>query len=332
MLNTSLKLNAHVLDPAVEQVPIRDGFGEGLLTAGERDPNVVALSADLAESTRVAAFAAAHPERFFDVGVAEQNMVTIAAGLGVSGKVPFVASFAVFSPGRNWEQIRTTICYNDANVKITGHHAGVSNGADGATHQALEDIALMRTLPNMKVIVPCDAIEARKATLAAAKLWGPVYLRLERERSPLLTTDATPFTPGKAEIIWRSKRPQVALIACGSALYQALRAARDLEKMKVGTVVVNNHTVKPLDERTLVDLAKKVGAFVCVEHHQVAGGMGSAVAELIARTTPVPIEFVGMQDSFGESGKPHELIAKHAMDTDAVVAAVKRALKRTSHV
>lgn len=331
MLNASLKLNPHVLDPVVEQAPIRDGFGEGLLAAGERDTNVVALSADLTESTRVAAFATAHPERSFNVGVAEQNLVTIAAGLGISGKVPFVASFAVFSPGRNWEQIRTTVCYNDANVKIAGHHAGVSAGADGATHQALEDIALMRTLPNMKVIVPCDAIEARKATLAAAKVWGPVYLRLEREHSPLLTTDATPFTPGKAEVIWRSKRPQVVLVACGSALYQALRAARDLERMKIGTVVVNNHTVKPLDERTLVELAQKVGAFVCVEHHQVAGGMGSAVAELLARTTPVPIEFVGMQDSFGESGRPNELIAKHALDTNAVVAAAKRVLKRTTY-
>jgi transketolase len=328
MLNASLKLNPRVFDPSVEQEPIRDGFGDGLLAAGEQNGNVVALSADLTESTRVAPFAAAYPERFFDVGVAEQNLVTIAAGLAISGKVPFVASFAVFSPGRNWEQIRTTVCYNDANVKIAGHHAGFSSGPDGATHQALEDIALMRTLPNMKVIVPCDAVEARKATVAAAKLWGPVYLRFERERSPLVTTDATPFVPGKALVLWQSKKPNVAIVACGSAVARALHAARTLEKLKVGTVVVNCHTVKPLDAVTLTGLARKVGAFVCVEDHQIAGGMGSAVGEFLAVTVPLPIEFVGVRDAFGESGKPHELSEFHGTDAAAIVAAVKRVLKR----
>src|SRR3989344_4145030 len=233
MLNKNLKLNPKIFAADIEEAPTRDGYGKGLLELGEKNPNVVALSADLTESTRAEAFAKKYPERFFEVGVAEQNMATIAAGLGISGKIPFISSYATFSPGRNWEQIRTTIAYNDSNVKIAGHHAGVSVGPDGETHQATEDIATMRAIPNMKVFVPCDAIEARKATIAAAKIWGPVYLRFGREKTPVFTTDKTPFVPGKAEILWYSNtraKPQVLIIGCGAFLYNALLAANELEK------------------------------------------------------------------------------------------------------
>ena len=205
MVNPDIKLNPKLFNDDVEQRPIRDGYGEGLVLAGETDANVVALCADLTESTRTEAFSKKFPDRFFELGVAEQNMATIAAGLGVSGKIPFIASYATFSPGRNWEQIRTTIAYNNSNVKIAGHHAGISVGPDGATHQATEDIALMRALPNMQVIVPCDALEARKATLAAAQIWGPVYLRFQREKTPIMTTESTPFVPGKAEVFWQPR-------------------------------------------------------------------------------------------------------------------------------
>ncbi|MEK7512622.1 MAG: transketolase C-terminal domain-containing protein [Patescibacteria group bacterium] len=309
--------------------PTRDGYGDGLVLAGERNENVVVLCADLAESTRCEAFARAFPKRFFECGVAEQNMATIAAGLGVSGKIPFIASYATFSPGRNWEQIRTTIAYNDANVKIAGHHAGVSVGPDGATHQATEDIAMMRVLPNMRVIVPCDAEEARKATVAAAGLWGPVYLRFAREKSPVITTKESPFTPGKAEVFWQSKKPRVALVACGPLLYQALVAAHALEEEGIGTVVVNCHTVKPLDERKLLSITERVGALVVIEEHQVAGGLGGAIAELLARRRPLPMEFIGMQDVFGESGSPGTLIEKYGMGSVRIGAAVRTVLGRT---
>jgi len=246
----------------------------------------------------------------------------------VSGKIPFIASYATFSPGRNWEQIRTTIAYNDANVKIAGHHAGISVGPDGATHQATEDIAIMRAMPNMKVIVPCDAVEARKATLAAAQIWGPVYLRFQREKTPIMTTDETPFTPGKAEVFWESRRPRVLIVGCGGILANALMAARELEEEKIGSVVLNMHTVKPLDTVKLVALAKKIGAVVTVEEHQIQGGLGGAVAEALAAQAPTPMEFVGMRDTFGESGPPEVLIEKYGMDVKAIKAAVKRVLRR----
>ena len=264
MLNPDAKLNPKLFDENIEARPTRDGYGEGLVIAGDTDPNVVALCADLTESTRTEAFAQKFPRRFFELGVAEQNMATIAAGLGISGKIPFIASYATFSPGRNWEQIRTTIAYNNSNVKIAGHHAGISVGPDGATHQATEDIALMRVIPNMRVIVPCDAIEARKATVAAAEVWGPIYLRFQREGTPVMTSEETPFIPGKAEIFWQSKKPDVLIIGCGGVLYNALTAARELEKEKIGSIVLNCHTIKPIDERKIVDLAKKVGAVVTV--------------------------------------------------------------------
>ncbi|MFH0712302.1 MAG: transketolase C-terminal domain-containing protein [Candidatus Jorgensenbacteria bacterium] len=334
MLNPEAKLNPKVFDEDVEMKPTRDGYGEGLVAAGDENKNVVALCADLTESTRAEAFAKKYPERFFECGVAEQNMATIAAGLGISGKIPFISSYATFSPGRNLEQIRTTIAYNDSNVKIAGHHAGVSVGPDGATHQATEDIAIMRAMPNMKIFVPCDAIEAKKAVVAAAGVWGPVYIRFGREKSAVVTTEETPFTPGKAEIFWDSSlgserlKPRAVLIACGILVHNALLAAEELEREKIGTIVLNNHTLKPMDEKKIVETAKRTGAVVTVEEHQVTGGLGGAVAEILAKNAPTPMEFIGLQDTFGESGNPEELIEKYGMGVEDIVKAVKRAIKR----
>lgn len=328
MLNKEAKLNIKIFDKEIDLRPIRDGYGDGLLIAGAENPNVVVLCADLTESTRSQKFAEKYPDRFFEIGVAEQNMAAIAAGLGVSGKIPFVSSYATFSPGRNWEQIRTTICYNDSNVKIAGHHAGIMTGPDGATHQNTEDIAIMRILPNMKVFVPCDAIEAKKATVAAAKLWGPTYIRFAREKSPVVTTEDTPFTPGKAEIFWASKKPEVAIFACGVLVHNALLAAKELEKEGIGAMVINIHTIKPIDEKAIIEVAKKTGAAVTVEEHQIQGGLGSAVAEVLARHCPVPQEFVGMQNTFGESGPPWDLVEKYGMGVKDIKAAVKKVLRR----
>ena len=328
MLNPDAKLNSKLFRDDMEKRPIRDGYGEGIVLAGDTDPNVVALCADLVESTRTEAFSKKFPDRFFEMGVAEQNMATVAAGLGVSGKVPFVASYATFSPGRNWEQIRTTIAYNNANVKIAGHHAGISVGPDGATHQATEDIATMRAMPNMRVIVPCDAVEARKATTASAMIVGPVYLRFQREGTPVMTTEETPFIPGKAEVFWQSKKPDVLIIGCGAVVYSALMAARALEEEKIGSVVLNCHTLKPLDEKKIAELAKKAGAVVTVEEHQISGGLGGAVAEALARNWPVPMEFIGLQNTFGESGDPDALIEKYGMDEKNIIRAAKKAIRR----
>lgn len=336
MLNKAAKLSEKIFEEDIPQKPTRDGYGDGIVLAGEENQNVVALCADLTESTRVEAFAKKFPGRFFEIGVAEQNLATIAAGLGVSGKIPFISSYATFSPGRNWEQIRTTIAYNDSNVKIGGHHTGISVGPDGATHQATEDVALMRVLPNMKVIVPCDAIEARKATLAAARVWGPVYLRFTREKSPVFTTDLTPFIPGKAEVFWQprsagsgnARRADVLIIGAGSVLYNAILAAKELEKEKINAIVLNCHTIKPIDEKKITELAKKTGAVVTVEEHQVHGGLSGAVAEVLARHAPVPTEFVGMQDRFGESGPPAKLLEKYGMSVKDVKTATKKVIKR----
>ncbi|HEY4499685.1 MAG TPA: transketolase C-terminal domain-containing protein [Candidatus Paceibacterota bacterium] len=335
MTHSDTQLNPGIFEKDVEQRPIRDGYGDGLVIAGEKDQNVVVLCADLTESTRSEAFAKKFPERFFEIGVAEQNLAAIAAGLGISGKVPFISSYATFSPGRNWEQIRTTIAYNNSNVKIAGAHAGISVGPDGATHQAIEDIATMRVIANMKVIVPCDAIEAKKATIAAARIWGPVYLRFGREKMPIISTENTHFIPGKAEILWESngkkskiRKPQVGLIGCGSLLYQALLAAKELEEEGIGMMVVNSHTIKPLDEKTIIAVARRCGAIVTIEEHQVKGGLGGAVAETLARHFPVPMEFIGMQDTFGESGPPLALIEKYGMGVQSIKTAIKKVLKR----
>lgn len=338
MINKEAKLNPKVLDNDIETKAIRDGYGDGLLVAGAENPNVVVLCADLTESTRSHKFAEKFPDRFFEIGVAEQNMAAIAAGLGVSGKIPFVSSYATFSPGRNWEQIRTTICYNDSNVKLAGHHAGIMTGPDGATHEATEDIAIMRALPNMKVFVPCDAIEAKKATIAAAKLWGPAYIRFAREKSPVVTTEDTPFTPGKAEIFWQSpsassgrgKKPEVAIFAMGVLVHNALLAAKELDDEGIGTMVLNVHTIKPIDEKKIVEVAKKTGAVVTVEEHQIMGGLGGAVAEVLSQKSPVPQEFLGMQNTFGESGNPWDLVEKYGMGIKDIKQAVKRVLRRKS--
>ncbi len=328
MINPKAKINQSVFSEDIPQAPTRNGYGEGLAAAGEANKNIVVLCADLTESTRCEAFAAKFPERFFQCGVAEQNMAAIAAGLGVSGKIPFISSYATFSPGRNYEQIRTTAAYNDSNVKIAGHHAGISVGPDGATHQATEDIAIMRAIPNMKVIVPCDAAEAKKATMAASKIWGPVYLRFQREKTPVFTTEDTPFTPGKAEIFWESKKPQVLIAACGALVHQALIAARELEKNEIGSVVLNVHTIKPLDEEKIIAFAKKTGAVVTVEEHQITGGLGGAVSETLARKAPTPIEFIGLQDTFGESGAPNQLLEKYGMTAKDIISAAKKAIRR----
>ncbi|MDP3725210.1 MAG: transketolase C-terminal domain-containing protein [Nanoarchaeota archaeon] len=328
MLYTKAKLNKKAFTDAPEMRPTRDGYGEGLVRAGEENKNVVALCADLTESTRTEEFAKKFPERFFECGVAEQGMATVAAGLGISGKIPFIASYATFSPGRNWEQIRTTIAYNDSNVKIAGHHAGISVGPDGATHQAIEDIATMRVMANMRVIVPSDAIEARKATMQAASIWGPCYLRFSREKTAIMTSEETPFTIGKAEIFFQAPGAKVLIIGCGPLMYNALLAALVLKKEDIPVTVLNCHTIKPLDEKKILSLAKKAGAVVTVEEHNVLGGLGGAIAELLAKKNPLPIEFIGMQDTFGESGPPFQLWKKYGMDVTDIVKSAKKVLKR----
>jgi transketolase len=330
MLTPSQKLNPKLFDADVEQVPIRKGFGEGLVVAAEQDKNVVGLCADLTESTQMHLFKAKFPERFIEIGVAEQNLAGVGSGLAAMGKIPFITSYAMFSPGRNWEQIRTTICYNNQPVKIAGSHAGVSVGPDGGTHQAIEDIAITRVMPNMVVISPCDAVEAKKATIAAAKTKEPTYIRLAREKTPVMTTEDSPFEIGKAQIVFESVtgKPDVAIIATGALLHKALKVAKELEKEKIGVTVVNLSTIKPLDEKTIIKVAEKAGAVVTVEEHQVAGGMGSAVAECLAQHIPVPIEFIGVQNKFGQSGKPEELIEHYGMGESHIKEAVKKVLKR----
>ena len=330
MLNPDLKLNTKTFDKDVEQVPIRKGFGQGLLKAGELDKNIVALCADLTESTQMHFFKERFPERFVEIGVAEQNLVTVASGMSAMGKFPFVSSYAMFSPGRNWEQIRTTICYNDRGVVIGGSHAGISVGPDGGTHQAVEDIALMRVLPKMIVLSPCDAIEAKKATLALAQIKKPAYLRLAREKTPIITTEETPFEIGKGNIVWQSDHgvAQVGIIATGALVHKALMVAKELEKENIKIKVLNIHTIKPLDVEAIEKLARETRAIVTVEEHQIAGGLGSAVAEYLAKVYPVPIEFVGVKDVFGQSGTPSELIEHYGMGEKDISEAVEKVLGR----
>ena len=319
-------LNPDIFNKDVEQVPIRKGFGEGLLEAGKNDKNVVGLCADLTESTQMHLFKNAFPERFVEMGVAEQNLVTVASGMAAMGKIPFVTSYAMFSPGRNWEQIRTTIAYNDRPVIVVGSHAGVSVGPDGGTHQAIEDIALMRVMPNMTVVVPCDAREAKKATLALAKLGKPAYLRLAREKTPIVTAEETPFEIGKAQVMFEPQAPlkkEVGIIACGALVWNALKAAEELAQEGVGVSVMNLATIKPLDEKAIGKFAKEHGAILTVEEHQIAGGMGSAVAESLVAQYPVPMEFIGVRDQFGQSGTPLELIEHYHMGISHIKEAVK---------
>ncbi|TAN36671.1 transketolase family protein [Patescibacteria group bacterium] len=319
-----ITLNPKLFDTDVEQAPIRQGFGEGLVLAGRADERVVAMCCDLTESTKMDAFAKEFPKRFFEMGIMEQSSASVASGMAAMGKIPFLSSYAMFSPGRSWEQIRTTICYNDRTVKIAGSHAGVSVGPDGGTHQAIEDIAITRVIPNMTVITPCDSIEARKATIAMAKTNSPTYIRLAREKTPIITTEDTPFEIGKSQEFFRSATaPKVGIVACGSLVYNALMAAKELEGEGIGTVVLNIGTVKPIDRAAVIAVAKECGTIVTVEEHQIAGGMGSAVAEVLSAEHPTKIVFVGVHDKFGQSGTPEELIKHYGMDKDAIVKAVK---------
>ncbi len=319
-------INHKIGQADIEQAPTRNGYGEGLLELAAQNQDIVVLTADLAESTRVLDFQKRYPEKFVEVGVAEQNMMGIAAGLALSGKVPFVSSYAVFSPGRSWDQLRVSVCYSNANVKIVGAHTGVSVGPDGATHQALEDIAITRVLPGLAVVVPCDYLEAKKATAGIANYRGPAYLRLTREKTPVMTTNETPFEIGKAYVMRDGK--DVAIIGCGPVLYNALLASLGLEQEGISVMVVNNHTIKPIDEETILMAAKQCGAVVTLEEHQVMAGSGSAVCEVLAKHYPVPIEMVGMPDTFGESGKPEELLEKYGMGVESIKEAVQRAVGR----
>src|SRR3989304_2184509 len=328
MLNPDLKLNPKLFDKDVEMDATRSGYGAGLVELGEQDPNVVVLCSDLTQSTKSEDFAKKFPDRFFEVGVAEQNTPASAPGLGISGKTAFISSSATFSPGKNWETIRTTIIYNDSNVKIAGHHSGIMTGPDGATHQATEDIASVRAWPNIKIFVPCDAIEAKKATVEAGKIKGPVYLRFTRDKSPVMTTEKTPFEPGRIQVFWTSNKPQVVIFSMGWLLYQALLAAKELAIQGIEVIVANVSTIKPIDEKSILELTQKAGTAVSVEDHQITGGLGGAIAEVLVRNKSVPMEFVGLQNTFGESGKPAELIKKYKMDKDAVIAAVKKAISR----
>lgn len=301
-----MSLHLHDIRQELENEPIRKGFGRGLLKAGELDENVVAACADLTESTQMHLFKEAFPERFVEVGVAEQNLVTVGSGLAAMGKIPFVSSYAAFSPGRNWEQIRTTICLNDQPVKIVGSHAGISVGPDGATHQMLEDIALMRVLPNMVVIAPGDSIEAEKATLALAKDKRPGYLRLAREATPIFTTKETPFEIGKAYTL--TEGSDVTFVATGIMTYQALKAAEMLFKDGIDAEVVHVPTIKPLDATTILTSVKKTRRVITMEEAQINGGLGGAVAELLSEELPSRMKRIGIKDRFGESGKPEELL------------------------
>jgi len=320
-------LQPNLSPETVERSPTRNGYGDGLLEAGKRDDRVVAICCDLTGSTRTDQFASEFPDRFIQAGVAEQNLASVGSGMSAMGKIPFIASYAMFSPGRNWEQVRTTICYNNANVKIVGAHAGVSVGPDGATHQAIEDMAITRALPNMVVIAPADEHEARKATLAAAKYEGPVYFRLGRSATPIVTTAETPFEIGKAIRMYTRKEfneKKVGIVVTGSLLFNALMAAEEMNKEGVGVSVLHMATVKPLDSEALIEFAKEHGNIVTVEEHQIIGGLGGAVAECLGENYPTKMVRVGVNDTFGESGEPDELIAHFGMDIPSIMNAVKK--------
>jgi transketolase len=304
----------------------RDGYGRGLVKLGEADKNIVVLSADLTESTRANWFRDKFPERFFSFGVAEQDMMSTAAGFALSGKVPFCCSFGVFASGRAWEQIRVSVAYMNLNINIGGTHGGITVGADGATHQALEEITLMRLLPNMNVIVPCDAVEAEKATIASAGIKGPVYLRLGRENTPPITDEKDVFMPGKARIMKQGE--DVSIIACGIMVYHAILAAEMLEKSGISARVINLHTIKPIDKEAIIDAARMTGAIVTAEEHLLAGGMGSAISEVLVQHMPVPVEMVAIKDRFGESGSPWELMKKMHLMPEDIVEAAKKAIAR----
>jgi transketolase len=326
MLNPNLNLNDKMFNDDVEKVPIRKGFGAGLVVAGEADERVVGLCADLTESTTMNLFRDKFPNRFIEVGVAEQNLAAVASGMSAMGKIPFISSYAMFSPGRNWEQIRTTIAYNDRKVVIVGSHAGISVGPDGGTHQAVEDIAITRVIPNMCVLSPIDHIQAKLAIIACAKTPTPTYLRLAREPTPVMTTVDTPFEIGKSYLYWAPNKgvtATIGIIATGALVHKSLMAAQELEKENIFVSVLALPTIKPLDTAGIMDLAKSVSGIVTVEEHQIAGGMGSAVAEFLAENHPIKIKFIGVKDVFGQSGTQDELIEHYGMGTKDIISAVK---------
>jgi len=312
-------------EKTIKKIPTRNGYGDALVELGKRNKDIVVLTGDLTDSTRVNLFAEKFPDRFFEIGVAEQNMMGVAAGMALIGKVPFVSSYAVFNPGRNWDQLRVSVCYSQANVKIIGAHAGLSVGPDGATHQALEDIAITRCLPNLIVIVPCDVHETQKAIIAAAKITGPVYIRIAREATPVFTPENSPFKIGKADVL--RKGHHITLVGCGPLLYEALQAANSLSKEGIEVEVINCHTIKPIDKKTLIDSAKKTEAVITIEEHQVHGGLGSAVAEVLSEHYPVPIKMIGVEDSFGESGDPEELLIKYGLHRSKIMETARKMLK-----
>jgi len=315
-------LNPSLYSNDVQLEPIRAGFGRGLKAAGEANENVVALCADLTESTQMHIFREAFPKRFIEIGIAEQNLVTVASGLARAGKIPFTSSYAAFSPGRNWEQIRTTATLNNQPVKIVGSHAGVSVGPDGATHQMLEDIALMRVLPNMVVVAPGDSIEAEKATRAIAENGKPSYLRLAREKTAVFSTDESPFEIGKAYVL--KEGSDVSLFGTGTMTYQLLVAAKALEEKGINAEVVHVPTIKPLDHETILASAKKTGRVVTAEEAQAAGGFGSAVTEFLSETLPMPVKRIGINDRFGESGAPIELMEYFGLSGEKLVKTIEK--------
>lgn len=318
--NMYLNPNMHT-----EKELARAGYGDGVVEAGKKNKNVVVLCCDLTDSTKSANFKKQFPQRFVEVGVAEQNMAGIGAGMTVEGKIPFISSYAVFNPGRNWDQVRVSICYTNANVKIIGAHAGISVGPDGATHQALEDIASTRVLPNMTVLCGCDYDEIKKLVIQSAKIKCPVYIRFGREKVPKVTTSKTPCKLGRAEVFREGK--DVAIIACGPLVYESLVAAATLQKQRIKCMVINCHTIKPLDKKTIIAAAKKCKAIVTAEEHQITGGLGGAVAELLTSEYPVPIKRVGVEDTFGESGEPKDLMKKYHLTSMDIVKAVKDVLR-----
>jgi transketolase len=304
--------------------PTRDGFGKGLVELGKENKDVVVLSADLADSTRANWFRKEYPDRFFGMGVAEQDMMCTAAGFALMGKVPFACTFGVFASGRAWDQIRVSIAYMNLNVKIIGTHGGISVGPDGATHQAIEEIALMRIIPNMTVIVPADSWEAKKATIEAGRMKGPVYIRLGRAPVPAVTKSDAVFKIGRADTL--KEGSDVTIFACGQLVHEALLASDALEKEGIKARVINVHTPKPLDKDAVIKAARETGAVVTAEEHTIYGGLGSAIAEVVSQGYPVPIRMVGIKDRFGLSGEPEELFEYFGLKAKNIITAVKEAL------
>jgi transketolase len=331
MLKNTTNLNPNIFNDKPELFSMRSGVGESLCLLAQSNDRIVVICADLTESTGLLPFKNKFPDRFIQVGVAEQNLATIASGMAAMGKIPFIASYAIFSPGRNWEQIRTTICYNNLPVKIIGTHAGLNVGPDGGSHQALEDIALMRVIPRMTVISPCDLLETMKAIVAVSKTDDPTYIRLPREKSPLITNDDTPFIVGRTHIVYEShpdSKHSVGIIATGPILYQSILAAKKLSSEGKRVKVMNLSTIKPLNHDAIIRFAHETKALVTVEEHQISGGMGSAIAECVSAHFPIPIEFVGVKDRFGQSGQAEDLMDAYNLQEKDIHKAVHRVLLR----